>query len=336
MCMFAGDLNDQTMFKPLTVAEIAFAEGGPFYHVCTAPIEDDVLFRTRDDYVLINNIIAVAVFISGVRLLAFAIMDNHLHFILEGKKSDCVIFFEAVHRMLMNYYTRHGRAGSFAKMQPKYIDITSLDQLLTEIAYVIRNPFVVRTDVNLLAYPWTSGYLYFNPMADTGGEPASTLRGRRLRAFIHSRAMTEVDERIRIRDGKANPASFVDYKRVEMFFGNARDFQMHVFKNVEAQVETSKRLGEEPRLNDQEMISVSFKLCRSLFSKNHMKDLSEEQKKRLAKTLKDEFGGSNKQIARCTNLPIQVVNAMFPLSIPREEQCAPPNTFASPDRTKTP
>ena len=90
--MFAGDLNDQTMFKPLTVAEIAFAEGGPFYHVCTAPIEDDVLFRTRDDYVLINNIIAVAVFISGVRLLAFAIMDNHLHFILEGKKSDCVIF----------------------------------------------------------------------------------------------------------------------------------------------------------------------------------------------------------------------------------------------------
>ena len=304
------------MFKPLSPAEIAFADSGPFYHVCTTPVEDDVLFRTCDDYVLINNIIAVAVFLSGVRLLAYAIMDNHLHFILEGKKSDCAVFYGAVHKMLMNYYTRHGRASSFAKMTPEYIDITSLNQLLTEIAYVIRNPFVVRADVNALAYPWTSGYLYFNPMADIGGESASTLTGRRLRAFIRSRTLTEEDERIRVKDGKANPASFVDYKRVEAFFGSARDFQMQVFKNVEAQVETSKRLGEKPQLNDQEMISVAFKLCRALFSVSQLKDLSEEQKKRLARTLKEEFGGSNKQIARCTNLPLQVVNAMFPLAIP--------------------
>lgn len=311
---FAGDLNDQTMFKPLSLAEIEFSNGSPFYHVCTTPIEDDVLFRTREDYVLVNNIIAIALFLSGVRLLAYAIMDNHLHFILEARKSDCALFYEAVHGMLMNYYTRHGRAASFAKMEPKYIDITSLGQLLTEIAYVIRNPFVVRTDVNLLAYPWTSGYLYFNPMTDTSGEPASTLSGRRLRAFIHSRTLTQLDERILVQDGKANPASFVDYKRVELFFGNARDFQMQVYKNVEAQVETSNRLGEKPMLNDQEMLSVAFKLCRSLFSVNQMKNLTEDQKKRLAKTLKDEFGGSNKQIARCTNLPLPTVNAMFPLS----------------------
>ena len=303
------------MFKPLSPAEIAFAEAGPFYHVCTAPIKDDVLFRTCDDYCLINNIIAIAVFPSYVIILAYAIMDNHLHFILEGKKSDCAVFYEAVHKMLMNYYTRHGRGSSFAKMKPEYIDITSLNQLLSEIAYVIRNPFVVRTDVNVLAYPWTSAYLYFNPMVDTGGESAAKLTGRRLRAFTHSRTLTEVDERIRVQDGKANPASFVDYKRVEAFFGSARDFQMQVFKNVEAQVETSKRLGEKPRLNDQEMISVTFKLCRALFSVNQMKDLSEEQKKRLAKTLKDEFGGSNKQIARCTNLTLQAVNAMFPLAL---------------------
>ena len=313
--MFEADLNDETMFKPLSPAEIAFANAGPFYHVCTEPVEDDVLFRTTDDYKLINNIIAVASFRSCIDLLAYAIMDNHLHFILEGEKGDCTVFYEAVHKMLMNYYTRHGRASSFAKMRPKYIDISSLNQLLTEIAYVIRNPFVVRTDVNVLAYPWTSGYLYFNPMADTGGEPASSLTGRRLRSFIYSRCLTKVDERIRIKDDKANPASFVDYKRVETFFGNARNFQMQVYKNVEAQVETAKRLGEKPLLNDQEMISITFKLCRALFSANQLRDLSEEQKKRLAKTLKDEFGGSNKQIARCTNLTIQAVNAMFPLAV---------------------
>lgn len=304
------------MFKPLTPAEIEFSNSGPFYHLCTEPIEDDVLFRTRGDYVLINNIIAIAVFLADIRLLAYAIMENHLHFILEGRRSDCTVFYEAVHKMLMNYYTRHGRAASFAKMKPKFIDITNLDQLLTEIVYVIRNPFVVRSDVNLLAYPWTSGYLYFNPLLDTGGEPGSTLSGRLLRTFIHSRTLTEIDERIRIRDGKANPASFVDYKRVEAFFGSAREFQMQAYKNVEAQVETAKRLGEKPQMNDQEMLAVAFKLCRTLFAVNQMRELSSEQKKRLAKTLKDEFGGSNKQIARCTGLPLQDVNVLFPLAAP--------------------
>lgn len=304
------------MFKPLTPAEIEFSNSGPFYHLCTEPIEDDVLFRTRGDYVLINNIIAIAVFLADIRLLAYAIMENHLHFILEGRKGDCAVFYESVHKMLMNYYTRHGRSASFSKMKPKFIDITNLDQLLVEIAYVIRNPFVVRTDVNLLAYPWTSGYLYFNPLLDIGGEPGSALSGRRLRDFIHSRTIEEVDERIRIRDGRANPASFVDYKRVEAFFGSAREFQMQVYKNVEAQVETAKRLGEKPQMNDQEMLATAFKLCRALFSVNQMKDLTLEQKKRLAKTLKDEFGGSNKQIARCTGLPIQEVNVLFPLAAP--------------------
>ena len=315
-CSFAGNLNNKTMYRPLSPAEMAFAHGGPFYHVCTSPIEDDVLFRTESDYTLVNNIIAIAMFLTGVRLLAYAIMDNHLHFILEGRKADCMVFYEAVHKMLMNYYTWHGRAVSFARMEPDYIAVTTLSQLLTEIAYVIRNPFVVRTDVNLMAYPWSSGYLYFNPMADRGGEPASKLKGRRLRDFIHSRTMTCVDERILIKDGKANPASFVDYKRVEAFFGNAREFQMQVYKNVESQVETAKRLGEKLQLNDQEMIALAFKLCRTLFAVNQIKELSEEQKKRLAKTLKDEFGGSNKQLARCTGLPVQVIHAMFPLAAP--------------------
>ena len=92
---------------------------------------------------------------------------------------------------------------------------------------------------------------------------------------------------------------------------------MHVFKNVEGQVETAIRLGELPLLNDEELLSLTFKLCRSLFRTQTPKELSLENKKQLALKLKNEYGASNGQVSRCSNLPLPVVNAMFPLAAKR-------------------
>ena len=308
------------MYNQFTPPEIRFNEAGPFQHLHTSPIEDAVLFADEKDFILVNNMIAIAALRASCKILAFAIMSNHLHFILEGLPADCLAFFEDIRSQLFRLYKRHGKGDLINRMEPGLTPIKSLKQLRDEIAYVIRNPFVVRTDINLFSYRWCSGFLYFNPMLDMGGVSASTLKGRALREFTCSRILDGLDPRIIVKDGIAHPASFVDYNRTMEFFDNARQFVIWVLKNIEGQVETALRLGEKPNLNDEEMLTLTFKICKSVFLVNAPKDLPLEKKKQLALKLKNEYHGSNSQIARCTNLPVSVVDAMFPLASKASKQ----------------
>ena len=306
------------MYRSFSEAERRFNEAGTMFHLSTEPIADNVVFTSEADYIIANNLIALAISCSNCVLLAMAIMSNHLHFILEGTREDCLAFYEDLRNRLKKVFIRGGKGGIIARMNPGLVPIENLRQLLDEIAYVIRNPFVARTDVNPLAYRWCSGFLYFSSLLDDGGTPASRLRGRALREFTHSKADVIPTETILIKDGVANPASFIDYRRAESFFDNARHFVMKVFKNVEGQIEAAARHGELPHLNDEEMFGLSCKICRSIFRVNSPKELTEDRKKKLALRLKNEYGASNGQIARCANLPLAIVNDMFPLSTPRK------------------
>ena len=302
------------MYTSFTPSETLFNNSGPFYHLHTAPIEDEVVFRNTEEYIIATNLIAIAITQTKCILLAYAIMSNHLHFILEGTETECLLFYELLKNSLKRYFTRHGRLNIVERMTPGPTIINNLKQLRDEIVYVIRNPFVIRDDVNPLAYPWCTGYLYFNPFLDVSGTSAGKLTIREVRAFTSSRLVTNVDSRILVKDGCANPASFVDYKRTMQYFDNARQFLMNVYKNVEAQVEVTKRYGEVPHLNDEEMLSLSLKMCREMYKVKYPRELDYLKQKQLAVILKNDYGGSNAQIARCTNLPLSEVDKLFPLA----------------------
>jgi len=305
------------MIGIITRAESIFSSGGPFFHLYTEPVEDDLLIQSVQDYIVFNNLIAVASFECGARILAFAIMSNHLHIVLENDLECNMLFFSVLKRRLRRYYSRHGRGGAIRKMNSGYTRIDNLKQLRDVIIYVIRNPFVIREDVNPLSYRWCSGYLYFNSFLDTGGRPASELSIRERYRVTFSKTGVHLSPRMLVRDAVVNPVSFVDYRRVMSFFDNARQFLFWVFKNVEGQVETARRLGEMPFLNDEELLSLTFKLCRSVFGVKSPRDLQPEKRRQLALKLKNESGASNGQVARCTNLPLKEVNALFPLSAKR-------------------
>ena len=288
------------------------------FHLSTEPIEDAVVFASEADFITANNLIALAISCSNCVLLAMAIMSNHLHFILEGTREECLAFFENLRFRLQKVFVRGGKGGIIARMNPGLVLINDLSQLQDEIAYVIRNPFVARTDVNPFAYKWCSGYLYFNQFLDNGGVPANRLKGRALREFTHSKADAVLPVAILVLNGVANPASFINYKRAESFFDNARQFIMKVLKNIEGQIEAAGRHGELPHLNDEEMFVLSCKICRFVFKVNSPKELTEGDKKKLALKLKNEYGASNGQVARCANLSLAIVNGMFPLSAVRK------------------
>ena len=127
----------------------------------------------------------------------------------------CKDFYARFSTMLALYFSRHGRPRVLDPVgAPTPTPITSLKQLRDEIAYVIRNPFVVRKDVNLFAYPWCSGFLYFNPLLSMFEQrSAGTLTLRERRSLTHSRNLS-LPAGLTLVGGRVFPGSFVNYRLV--------------------------------------------------------------------------------------------------------------------------
>ena len=302
-------------YDSFSSCERLFLEGGSFFHLCTKPIEIDILFRTPEELNEALNMVAMAVFAANCRLLAFAIMSNHLHFVIEGSRSTCEAFFCHFHALLSKFLSRTGRFDLANKCAPNYVPINNLKQLKDEIAYVVRNPYVASSNVNMFAYKWCSGYMYFNGMLAfmEKGERLSEQSLKVRRSFTHTRG-GDVDPRLMVANGTALPSCFVDYRRAEGFYENARDFLYCLMKNVESQVAIAKRTGDTFFLDDNEMWELSRKLCRESFKVQNPLSLKEEERVTLARTMKFEYGASNKQLARCIGMTRARIDEIFPLS----------------------
>ena len=296
--------------------EQLFRESGPFYHLSTKPLEDGLIFECEEERRIAMNWMGILSKEFRIEILAFALMSNHFHFIVKGELLDGLAFFKQLKKRLSTYFSRKGRLGVLDSvvLDSNTPPISSLKQFRNEIAYVIRNPYVARTDVNPFAWPWCSGYLYFNPFLQLlGSRSVSDLTFREKREITRSSDLA-LDSSLRVRDGMIVPESYVNYKLVEQLFPNARKFTWWVLKNVEAQVETSVRMGEKPNLNDDELFITAQQLSRSEFGSDGVKELSLKQRKELGILLKNKWGASNGQVARIAQLDQLTVDAMFPLA----------------------
>ena len=304
-------------YGKISECEVRFREGGPFWHVCSSPIETDIYFRNDEELAEALNILAITVFLSRCRLLAYSVMNNHLHFILEGTEHAVHEFWDIFYDRLAAFLKRTGRMYLAKSCMPQFIQIKDLKQLKDEIAYVIRNHFAAAPDYNIFACLWDSGHLYFNPLLSRMkvGKSAAELTYTERRNFKHERDAS-IDSRIMVLDGVAIPASFVDYKRAESFFENAREYLLWTMKNVESMVEVAKRIGENPNLTDTELRSVIWKMCKQKYNCSGPGTLTPEYKTELLNTLKYDYHTSNAQIARCVGLRIAEINQIFPLSAP--------------------
>ncbi len=296
------------------VMEMRFSKLGPCYHLCTQPISNGLLFRDDEDRLSCMNFIPIAACKADIVILVFVLMSNHLHFILLGTESSCMAFYNYLLEMLSNYFSRHGNPGITDGVMPTLVAITDIKQFRNETAYVLRNPFVARVDVNPLTYKWGSGNLYFNDFSVyREGVDVSSLSIAKRRNITKTRE-GEIPGGLKCLDGMIQTASYVDYRTVESLFRDTRSFLMNLFRNVEAQVETARRYNENPSLNDEEAFLVVIKLCQDIYNVKGPKFLLESQRCELATKLKYNYCMSNKQIARTACLGIEVVESMFPLS----------------------
>ncbi len=138
----------------------------------TRGLEKDLLFYGDADFLYGMNIIPRYLKLSGTRLLAFCLMDNHMHFVLEGCRDACNQFIINYKRTVFSFLKKRRGRDVPETTVPGIVGIESTDRLLTVIAYVLRNPVAAGFNYLPQDYKWSSASTCFRKRRNISGEAA--------------------------------------------------------------------------------------------------------------------------------------------------------------------
>ena len=132
------------------------------WHFCTDGNALDAIFTDDKDFIAGMNRIYVTVRGYRVVILAFTLMDTHVHFVLYGEFDECNRFMhDYIRRTSWDISKRHKDIHKFRDVPIHHQAVDTDHYLKTVICYTVRNAPVGGLPYTALDYPWSSGPLYF-------------------------------------------------------------------------------------------------------------------------------------------------------------------------------
>ena len=291
------------------------------WHFSTDGNAVDAMFLGDDDFIAGMNRIYVTVRGYQVIILAFSLMDTHVHFVLYGTFEECDRFVhDYVRRTSRHIAIHHGENNKLANVPIHYQKVDTDFYLKIVICYTIKNAPVGGIPFMGWDYPWSSGPLYFRRPGYWSSpvwieKPASqeeSLAGmniHRRREILRTREVP--DENVPMIGDLVFPGEYVAYELVERIFKTCKSFNYFFCITKEDDVDALG--GQLSRLSIpmQEMRQHKRELCRELFGTESIKSLSIQQRIKLARFLRSRYNSSLKQIARLTGLVYDEVKELL-------------------------
>lgn len=320
----------ETNAKKTTQIEVDLCLNRPFvqgqaseinncWHFSTDGTAVDTMFFDEQDFRDGMNRIYLLTTRYDVTILAFSLMDTHVHFILYGEYGQCNRFMhEYVRQISWNISVRHGDRHKFRFDSIHCQKIDTDVYLKTAICYVIKNAPVGGIHSNAYDYPWSSAALYFrnsgfwtSPLWTAAlikseeSHPGKTVR----QAFLKTH--TVPGQEFSVIDGIVFPGEYVDYHLVERIFRTHKSFNFFMCISKEKDVEERGGSLSYLSLPMQEMRQHKTEVCRELYGVSSIRALNTSQRLQLAKALKARFNSSPKQVARLCGLIYSEVKNML-------------------------
>ena len=183
-----------------------------FFLITTDHLETRLWFRAK---ALLP--ISVAFYI-GVHVLAFILMSNHVHFVLECTEEEALRFITEFKR-IHSWYLRC-KYGVKELLRENDVDIQELvlgnESLERAIAYVQMNCVAANICLHPTEYPWGTGRAFFQ-VGRADGTALGNLSGRARHRILHSR-MNLPSGWLLGPDGFILPESYVNVRFVENLF----------------------------------------------------------------------------------------------------------------------
>ena len=280
------------------------------WHFMTDGNDVDFLFCDETDFMDGMNRVFIVSKSFDVIILAFTLMDTHVHFILYGEFDECNRFMhEFIRRTSQHISSRHGETSKLRDVHIRHQVIDNDQYLKIAICYTIKNAPVGGLPYNALDYPWSSGPLYFrhkglwsSPLwinEINKAESINQLGVRNGRTVLKSR---DVSGEGRMIKGIVFPGEYVAYETVEQLFKSCKAFNFYMGISKEKDVDEKGGVISYLSLPLQEMRQHKTECCQEMFGQKSIKKLDTSKRLMLAKRLKSRYNSSTKQIARLCGL----------------------------------
>ncbi len=273
-----------------------------FWLVTTKNLNDKLWFKDIEDFKIGMNYVAVNQYVLNVGIVAFVLMSNHVHFVLECSFLKAKDFIHSFKKLYSQYYRkkysiRRLLYGNEVSVQPVLLKDESFKWA---VAYVQMNPVAANICLNPSGYPWGTGNVFFNSQISDGIQ-LGALSGRARIRLLRSKSQLPAEYQLDV-SGFVKPSSYIKVKLVESVFRTPLSMDYYLKRSSKA-----RRINEVLSFNDQLLSSAYKSLCVSLFKKNSVSELSDEDKSELLRQLRYRFSSDPNQLARVVSLPYETI-----------------------------
>ena len=277
-----------------------------YFHVYTKGLEDGQLLKDKADYIAGMNILAVVCSMRPeLRLLAFVLMSNHVHFVLYGTEEQVKKFIDLYKSTLSRYIRSRYGVTKYLRHLSTTVSEVSLenDGLRRLIAYVLNNPVKAGINCVALGYEWSSARCYFSGIdLLTDVVSVGSMSIRKQRKVFHSYHKLP-DNWYVTSSGYISPMCYVDHGLVERIYGKSRSLQY--FLSTSLSLRTA--IAESMTFSDSILQAAIGELLDKKYSAESISDLDDVLKRNMLKDLKSRFSAPLKQLARVTEMTLKEV-----------------------------
>ena len=277
-----------------------------YYHLFSDGFRTDVLFEDVKAFVAGMNIVALCYLKCEARILAFVLMDNHVHFILYGEEQECILFRDKfIHRYGIWFSNAYpGRRCEMLDFDIKLID--GERYLLNSITYVLRNGIAAGYAYSADDYLWSSGGIYFRlpqrmETLVSSWKTISEIPSTECRRMFNTRDKFPADWRV-TPEGFIWPGNYLDFRLVESLFKSSNAFTFFMGQLKEREINESLGINDRVSLPDLELREKAVNKSYKLYSETNLRNLDVRQRIAIGKELRREYRCSVKQIARIIHL----------------------------------
>lgn len=290
------------------------------WHFSTDGHSVDAIFRDEEDFKDgMNRIALLTELYKKVVILAFALMDNHIHFVLySSSRAECDKFtHEYIRRTSICISRKYGERHKLNGIPVSCQKIDTQSYLKMAVCYVLRNPTYAGLPVSPFDYPWSSGPLMFRA-ADCWSSACwkkeemskiGAMGAAEGKAFFKSHGKWNGEWRMT--GGIVFPGEYVAYEIVERLFRTHKAYLSFMGSNKEHEVESMSGRITSLSIPDQEMRQYKNEAGKEIFGTSSLRNLNTSQRIILARKLRSRYQCSVKQISRVCGLVYEEVKDLL-------------------------
>ncbi len=233
-------------------------------HLCFTS-KDEVLCRVPKDYKMMISRIAQSAIVNDTGILAYAVMSNHVHMVVQTEKeTEFIKTLRSSYAQSFNHaYSRDGRLGdeSFYRLE-----LDGIHHQQDAITYVLQNPWHHRITDNPFDYPYSSIDLYFR--RHSLEQPSFTTNIDKNKRLLNRNVCIKDPVKYGP-SGMIAPESFVQSRMVENIFRTYTSFHMLTHRK------NYKEWEEQQQHENKDASVVTFQSIEPLLSANQIHTIEE-------------------------------------------------------------